>query len=71
MGFWGGICDSFLPAQNTLGTLKLFSDDKQLKISVPLGLATKYRAQIYNLLMRLGQGSLHAMVKVEGEQCEE
>lgn len=51
-GFCGGFCDSFLPAPNILGTLKLSSDDRQLKISVPLGLATKYRAQIYHPLVR-------------------
>lgn len=50
-GVLGQGCDSFLPAQNTLGTLKLSSDDMQLKISVLLGLAKKYSAQIYNPLV--------------------
>lgn len=53
-GFCGFFCDSFLPAPNTLGALRLSDDDRQLKIekgltlSVLLGLATKYRARIYH-----------------------
>lgn len=52
--FVGFFCDSFLPAPNTLGTLRLSNDDRQLKIkkgltlSVPLGLPIKYRAHIYH-----------------------
>ena len=52
IGFCGILCDSFLPVSNTLGTLRLFNDDGQLKIekvltlSMPLGLATKHKAHI-------------------------